>query len=101
MKNNLEKLKEKLRNVNDTYPEFVRGIIEYCEKYSEKNPQITEQVLKYVEENPNADSSAIIDYTDDCRGLPWGDDNGVWHRWDTIITEEEADRIVQTEYCDD
>lgn len=101
MKIELEKLSKRLIKVKGTYPEFVRGVIDDCEHFKDKNPNITEQVLEYVKNNPNATPSDIIDYTSDCSGLPWADENDVWHRWDTIITEEEARRITQTEYFDD
>ncbi len=99
--NIVETLKEKLNNVIDTYPEFVKGVIHNCEYYKDKNPKIAQQVLEYIQNNPNADTSDIIEYTSDCKGLPYGDDNGKWYRWDKEITEEEARRITQAEYCDD
>lgn len=101
MMNIIETLKEKLNNVSDTYPEFVRCVLEDCEDYKDKNPHIAEQVLRYIEENPKADSSDILDFESNCTGLPYGDDDGKWYRWGKEITEEEAIRITQTEYCDD
>lgn len=97
----IEKLRQKLNNVSDAYPEFVKGVIHNCEHHKDKNPNIAQQVLEYIQNNPKADTSDIIEYTSDCKGLPWEDDDGVWHRWDAIITKKEAKRIVQTEYCDD
>lgn len=99
--NFIEKLREKLNNVSDTYPEFVRGILEDCEYYKDKNPHIAEEVLQYIDENPKADTSDITDFELYCIGIPWGDENGKWYRWDKEITEEEAKRITQEEYCDD
>ena len=98
--NAIEILKEKLSNVSDTYPNFVRGIIEDCEYYKDKNPHIAEEVLQYIDENPNADTSDILDFEMNCIGLPWGDENGKWYRWGKEITEDEARQIAQTEYCD-
>lgn len=99
MMNIIETLREKLNNVSDAYPNFVRCILEDCEDYKDKNPKIAEQVLQYIDENPNAQTSDILDFEMDCIGIPWEDDNGIWHRWNEIITEEEAKRIAQTEYC--
>ena len=99
--NLIETLREKLNKVSDTYPEFVRGILEDCEYYKDKNPHVAEEVLQYIDENPKADTSDILDYEMYRIGIPWGDEDGKWYRWDKEITEDEARRITQAEYCDD
>lgn len=100
----LNQLREMLISVSDSYDYFVLGVIADCKrskkKYPEKCSNITEQIIAYIEEHPKAKSSEIIEYTSNCCGLPWGDDEGVWHRWNEIITEEQAKQIVQSEYCD-
>lgn len=100
----IEYLKNLLMNVLDSYYYFVLGVITDCKrskkKYPEKCSNVTEQIIAYIEEHTKAKSSEIIEYTSNCYGLPWGDDEGVWHRWNEIITEEQAKQIVQREYCD-
>lgn len=100
----IEYLKNLLVNVLDSYYYFVLGVITDCKrskkKYPEKCSNVTEQIIAYIEEHPKAKSSEIIEYTSNCCGLPWGDDEGVWYRWNEIITEEQAKQIVQREYCD-
>ena len=79
----LNQLREMLISVSDSYDYFVLGVIADCKrskkKYPEKCSNITEQIIAYIEEHPKAKSSEIIEYTSNCCGLPWGDDEGVWH----------------------
>jgi hypothetical protein len=101
MKDTMVVLREKLENVSDSYFEFVDGILFDCEHDKDKNPNIAQQLLEYMNCNPDLSSSDILDYEMTLIGMPYCDDDGVWRRWDKIITEEEAYRIAQTEYCDD
>lgn len=100
MNDNVTKLRSLLENVSDTYPDFVNGVIGDCEHHKDKNPRALEQVLEYVEKHPDANSSEIIDAELTIVGLPYGDENGKWYRWDKEITEEEAQRIADKEYND-
>lgn len=97
----MEELEGKLNNVSDSYPEFVRDILEDCEIHKEKDENLKENVFYYMVEHPNADTSDILDFEMNCIGIPWGDDDGKWYRWGFQITEEEAKRITQEEYCAD
>lgn len=99
--NNLDLLAEKLNKVSDTYENFVSCIVFDCEYYKGKNPNVAEQILEYIEKHPDANSSDILDFEMTAIGIPYCDDNGVWYRWDKVISESEAKRISQEEYCDD
>lgn len=95
---NIEKLRSLLEKVSDSYEEFVISILEDCESYKEFNPHLCENLIEYIEKYPDADSSEIIEADCYSIGLPWGDTNGKWYRWDEEITEEEAQRIVDEYY---
>ena len=96
--NSIELLKSKLKAVSDSYPDFVNCIVEDCNRYSDKNPLLCEQVLTFLNDNPNATSSEICDFELDLIGVPYCDDNGKWFRWGIEITEEEAQRVANDEY---
>ena len=98
MKNSTELLREKLKIISDSYPEFVRDILEDCEDYKHLN--ITEQLIECIDSHPEADSSEILEFEMDAIGIPYGDDDGKWYRWGKEITEEEAQRIVDKEYSE-
>lgn len=93
----LNKLKSALKSVSDYYDDFYSGIIDRCEN----NPELTEHILNFMKDNPNANTSEILIDMMYFIGLPYCDDDGVWHSKDRIITEEEAIRISETEFCDD
>ncbi len=94
-------LESRLRKVNDSYPEFVLAMLLDCRLYSDKCPDLEQKLIEYIDNHPEADIEEVSDYEEDCIGIPWCDDEDVWHRWDKIISEEEAQRIAQEEYCDD
>lgn len=97
-----EKLRILLESVSDSYFDFVRGVLYDCERFKHKNPVIENQLIDFIENNPTAESSEILSFESVCIGIPYFDDSdGKWHRWDKIISEEEARAIVQKEYCDD
>ena len=55
---NLEELHEKLRNVPESYPAFVSGII----RYAATDRTRKEKVLAYMNEHPNALTSDITKF---------------------------------------
>ncbi|MGN0533024.1 MAG: hypothetical protein ACI4IK_01580 [Eubacterium sp.] len=101
MKSNLEILKEKLLNVSDTYAEFVESTIILCNKHKSKHNKVVEKMIEYIDNHKTSSASEISEYLMYCIGVPYCDDNGVWYRWDKVITETEAYYISQEEYCDD
>ena len=98
MNGNIEILREKLLNVSDTYTEFVESTIIICKKH--KKRKVVEQMIEYIDNHRLANASEISEFLMYCIGVPYCDDNGVWHRWDKIITEKEAYEISQLEYCE-
>lgn len=101
MERNVRKLESMLENVEDSYSAFVESIVTGCEYYSDKNDHICEQLIDFIESNPTADSSMILEKYDEIIGIPYGDDNGKWYRWGIEITEDEAQRITNEEYADE
>ncbi len=55
MEKNLKKL---LKEVPDAYPDFVNGMIAFLEGEEE----ITEKIIKYMQEHPDATTSEILEY---------------------------------------
>ena len=51
-------LKQLLKKVPDAYPDFVNGMIAFLEDEEE----ITERIIKYINNNPNATTSEILEY---------------------------------------
>lgn len=92
----LEKLKSELKSVSDYYDDFYSGIVDRCEN----NAELTEHILDFIKDNPDANTSEILIDMMYFIGLPYRDDNNVWHSKDRIITEEEAIRISETEFRD-
>ena len=101
MERNLKKLELMLENVKDSYNTFVDSIVTGCEYYSDKNDYICEQLIDYIESNPEADSSMILDKYSEIIGIPYCGDNGKWYRWGVEISEDEARRIANEEYADE
>lgn len=94
--NVFKKLRDLLEQVSDTYDNFVMGIMDDCIG----NEDHAQALINFIEEHSQANSSDISEFHLDYIGVPWCDDNEVWHRWNKIITEEEAQRIAQEKYCD-
>lgn len=51
-------LKKLLKAVPDSYPDFVNGMIAFLEDDTE----ISEKIIKYMQEHPDATTSEIIKY---------------------------------------
>lgn len=97
----IEQLRKKLSSVSDSYPEFVECIIEDCDKYADLAPDLCRQLLQYIDSNPKASSSEILDRELDLIGVPYGDDKtGKWFRWGKEISEKEAQKIVDKYYSE-
>lgn len=65
-KSNLkEKLIERLRQVEDAYDDFVNGTILFCK--DEENG--LEKLQSFLDENPKAKSSEILECVADIRGI--------------------------------
>lgn len=60
-----EKLKELLENVPDSYRDLVVCVMADLKGEEEK----TEMMIKYLEENPKAQSDDVLDYLTDELGL--------------------------------
>ena len=54
----MEELTKRLIAVSDSYYDFVAGIRTYCQK----KPERLENVLRYMDDNPGADTSDIIEF---------------------------------------
>lgn len=54
----MDELKERLKNVSDCYDDFVGGVIAAV-RDGEKT---AEEVLSYLNENPNAETSDVLDF---------------------------------------
>ncbi len=92
------KLKKMLEKVEKSYPEFVDSIINDCARHGE---ELKEKIISFINENPSANSSDVLEYELYLIGLPYCDDNGIWHQKDRIITEQEAIEIVESQFHDD
>ena len=51
-------LKQILKKVPDAYPDFVNGMMALLEDEEE----ITEKIIRYIKNNPNATTSEILEY---------------------------------------
>lgn len=56
----MEELRKLLENVSDTYEDFVDGM---CLTLRD-NPEYLEDVIQYIKDNPDKDSSDITRYLD-------------------------------------
>lgn len=101
MKTAIDILREKLEKISNSYFEFVDGIIFDCEHYKSKNPDIAVQLSRYIDEHPDINLSEILEYEGILIGMPYCGDDGIWRRWDTIITEAQAQEIAQNEYYEE
>ena len=54
----MEELKELLEGVSDTYEDFVDGM---CLTLRD-NPEYLEDIIQYIKDNPDKDSSDITEY---------------------------------------
>ncbi len=53
----MKELIELLESVSDTYPAFVHGVSGVCKR----NPEVLEDIKRYIKDNKDADSSDITD----------------------------------------
>lgn len=91
--------KEISTRFKEPYEGFFSSFVDDCEYYTKENPELIKQLTEYlVTENPSLDD--VLFYELYLSGLPYGDDNGKWYRWDTEITEEEAQKIVDEKYSE-
>lgn len=62
----LDKLKQLLENVSDTYDDFVYGIMQTAKK----SPKNCEKLYDYIKNNPSANTSEIITFeTEEIYGI--------------------------------
>ncbi len=61
---NSKRLEELLNNVSDGYPDFVKVIVE-----SARRNNITDQLIAFIEEHPDANSSEIISKRSELKGI--------------------------------
>lgn len=90
----IEKLENLLNSINDSYFEFVDSVISDCKAQDEK---FTKSIIKFIENNPTANSSEVLEYELYELGLPYCEE-GIWYQKDKIITEDEARQIVETRF---
>ncbi len=64
MKKKLEKL---LKNVPDSYPDFVTGLMAFLE---DEDDEHTEKIIKFMQENPDAKTDDIGLYHIELNGYP-------------------------------
>lgn len=55
----MEELKILLEGVKDSYYDFVRGMMSEAEEY----PERINEIITYIKENPEADTSDILGWT--------------------------------------
>lgn len=97
--NILEVIESELKNIKNAYPNFIEFTLSDIEDYKEINPHIAEQLLAFLTRHNNLSAGKVCEYMCYLIGLPY-EENGIWYRWDTVITEEEAERIVREEYSE-
>lgn len=100
MNNIIADVESKLNNIKAPYTHFVRSILAEAKAFQRENPLIWEQLYEYLVKHNNLSASDVCDYMSYLIGLPYGDDNGKWYRWDQEISEEEARKIVDEKYSD-
>lgn len=61
-----DELKNLLRNVSDTYGDFVHGV---CASLSHEDPECTQDMIEFIKANPNATSSDIIEHLCELEGI--------------------------------
>ena len=93
-------VKEELQKVNNQYDRFIEFTLDDADFYRNENPHILEQLLAYLTRHDNLTAGDVTEYMCYLIGLPYGDYNGKWYRWDNEITEEEAQRIVDEKYSE-
>ena len=54
----IKELEEKLKSIEDTYEDFVGGILQYCKKKKSR----LDAVLEYINLNPNCSSSDVVEF---------------------------------------
>ena len=54
----MEKLTEMLNNISDSYYDFVVSVL----NYAKRNNKNTEAMIAFIENNPNALSSDVLEY---------------------------------------
>ena len=59
-------LKKLLKNVPDTYPDFELDVETDCEE----NDKISNQMIEYMQNNPNATSSDVLEHLTSLEDLP-------------------------------
>lgn len=100
MNNIIEAIKSELHNkVKISYEHFDRCVISEAKAYQKENPNIWLQLLSYLTRHNHLTASDVCEYMGYLIGLPYQSDaDGKWYRWDTEITETEAQRIVNEKY---
>ena len=100
MKNLKDAVREELQKARNPYDNFVRYVLEDAEYYKNENPNILSQLLAYLTRHEDLAASDIAEYMCYLIGLPYEAEDGKWYRWDTEITEEEAQKIVDEKYSE-
>ena len=90
---------EELQKVNNQYDRFIEFTVDDAEFYKNENPHILVQLLAYLTRHDNLNAGDVTEYMCYLIGLPYEED-GKWYRWDTKITEEEAQKIVDEKYSE-
>ena len=62
---NQEKLRHLLDNVSDSYEGFTISGLAFCRNI----PNGYQQLIKFIENNPNVTSSEIVEFVSDLRGI--------------------------------
>lgn len=100
MKQIYEKIKKLLEKTSEQYPGFTDSIIEELEHFHSKNPNAAYELCELLEHR-DLTASEVTLYESQLIGIPFPDENGVYHRWGMIISEEEAQKIIENEYCEE
>lgn len=95
-----EDLRRRLENVSKQYPDFVDSIISELKHSVNKNPNAAKQLLDYLESDTDLDAYKVTLYETQLIGVPLPDENGNYFRFGKKISAEEAQKIIESEYCD-
>ena len=100
MKSLKSAVREELQKVKNQYDRFIEFTLDDADYYKNENPQILTQLMAYLTRHDNLTAGDVTEYMCYLIGLPYEAEDGKWYRWDTEITEEEAQKIVDEKYSE-
>lgn len=61
----IDELKKLLESLNDSYDDFVRGLLHSAKK----SESIRDKIILYIKDSENVTTSDVIDYLDELEGI--------------------------------